>query len=181
MRVTYGKDAAVVEFDGVTETLAQATAASGMRYANDKWELRGKGDEATLTDVKSGQTLASDCVAQKPAEPSLTGVLTGTVTYLQRVALPPNAIIEVQLADVSKQDVAATVIASQTITAGGAQAPIPFELVYDPAQIDPRMTHAVSARITVDGKLTWISATRNSALTRGAPMTGIEIVVQPAR
>jgi len=82
---------------------------------------------------------------------------------------------------VSKQDVAATVIASQTIETKGAQVPIPFELVYDPARIEERMDYAVSARITIDGKLAWISTTRNPVLTRGAPTTGIEIKVEPVR
>jgi putative lipoprotein len=97
---------------------------------------------------------------------------------LPRIALPPNAVVEVTLADVSKQDVAATVIASQTIETKGVQVPIPYELTYDPSTIDPRFTYAVSARITVDGKLAWISTTHNSVLTRGAPVTGVEIIVQ---
>lgn len=59
------------------------------------------------------------------------------------------------------------------------QVPIPFELVYEPAQIDQRMEYAVSARITVGGELAWISTTRNRVLTRGAPATGIEIIVEP--
>jgi membrane-bound inhibitor of C-type lysozyme len=71
------------------------------------------------------------------------------------------------------------VIASQTIETQGAQVPIPFELTYDPAKIDPRFTHAVSARITTDGKLTWISDTRYNVLTRDTPMTGVDIVVVP--
>src|SRR5690606_28033950 len=55
-----------------------------------------------------------------------TGVLTGTVTYLQRVALPPGSVIEVRLQDVSRADAAAEVIASQTITTAGENVPIPF-------------------------------------------------------
>jgi uncharacterized lipoprotein YbaY len=115
------------------------------------------------------------------AAPQLSGVLTGTVTYRARIALPPNAIVQVQLADVSRMDVAATVIASQTIETKGKQVPIPYELKYDPAKIDPRMTYAVSARITIDGKLAWINDTRYPVLTREAPVTGVEIVVIPVK
>ncbi len=183
MRVTYSKNAAAVEFDGAMEVLLQRPAASGIRYTNDKWELRGKGDEATLADAKSGQVLVGSCVARTPAgasptEPSLIGVLTGTVTYLPRIALPPSAVIEVQLADIAIADAPAKIIASQTITAGGAQVPIPFELKYDPAAIQPRGRYSVAARITEDGQLTWISTKIIPVFTPGAPSTGIEIVVE---
>jgi uncharacterized lipoprotein YbaY len=109
----------------------------------------------------------------------LSGVLTGSVTYLQRVALPAGSVIEVQLQDVSRQDVAATVVATQTITTAGENVPIPFELSYDPVQIDPRMTYAVSVRITVDGALRWINTTSHPVLTRGAPVTNVEVLVEP--
>ena len=105
-------------------------------------------------------------------------MLTGTVTYLQRIALPPNAVIDVQLQDVSLQDVPATVIAAERYVAAGRQVPFPFELTYDPAGIDPKHTYAVAARITVDGKLRWINTQRYPVLTGGAPVTGVEIIVE---
>jgi len=110
--------------------------------------------------------------------PAPTGVLTGTVTYLQRIALPPDAVIDVQLQDVSLQDAPATVIAAERHVVAGRQVPIPFELTYDPAGIDPKHTYAVAARITVDGKLRWINTQRYPVLTRGAPVTDIEIMVE---
>ena len=49
--------------------------------------------------------------ATKPAGPSAPlALLMGTVTYLQRIALPPTAVVEVQLQDVSLADAPATVI-----------------------------------------------------------------------
>ena len=110
--------------------------------------------------------------------PGLTGVLTGTVTYLQRIALPPNAVIDVQLQDVSLQDAPATVIASERYIAAGRQAPFPYELTYDPAGIDPKRTYAIAARITVDGKLRWINTQHHPVLTGGAPATDVEIIVE---
>jgi uncharacterized lipoprotein YbaY len=185
VRVTYTPDSAEVTFDGQTWALPQVAVGSGFRYDDGVWAWSGKGDTASLIDVKSNVVVADNCRARATDSSSASeekqAVITGTVTYLQRVALPPNAIVEVRLADVSKQDVAATVIASQTIETKGAQVPIPFELVYDPARIEERMDYAVSARITIDGKLAWISTTRNPVLTRGAPTTGIEIKVEPVR
>ena len=104
--------------------------------------------------------------------------LNGVVTYLQRIALPPNAIVEVSLQDVSKMDAPAEVLDSVKIPSAGRQVPIPFTLHYDPAQIDERYTYTVSTRITVDGVLMWISKTHNPVLTRGAPTDNVEILVE---
>jgi uncharacterized lipoprotein YbaY len=181
-----GNRTAAVTFDGQTVTLPQQESGSGIRYANDEYELRGKGEDATLTDVKTGNVVLADCKEQKPAEtttmtetaPALSGILTGSVTYRERVALSPEAVITVTLADVSKMDVAATTIATQVFTAAGKQVPFPFELTYDPATIDPRMTYAVQVRITEDGKLRFISTTMNPVLTRNAPVTDVKVEVQ---
>jgi len=185
MTVLFGPSAALVTLGDQTETLTPVQTESGVQYANDNWQLNAKDDAAALTDLKSGALAAEDCrvqapAAAEPAQPELSGVLTGTVTYMQRIALPPNSVVTVQLADVSKADAAATVITSQTIETAGAQVPIPFELTYDPAAIDPKFTYAVSARITLDDQLTWISPDANLVLTRGSPVTGVDIMMQQA-
>jgi putative lipoprotein len=95
--------------------------------------------------------------------------VTGTVTYMQRIALPPSATVKVQLVDVSRADAPATVLGEQIITAGGKQVPFSFEIPYDPAKIDARYTYAVQARIEDAGKLLFINDTRYSVITRGAP------------
>ncbi len=107
-----------------------------------------------------------------------TGEVTGTVTYRQRIALPPDAVIRVRLADVSRQDVPADVLAEVDIPSAGRQVPIPFRLTYPVARIDPAHTYAVSARILVDDRLTMISTTVIPVLTRGAPAE-VEVVVSP--
>lgn len=104
--------------------------------------------------------------------------VTGAVTYRPRIALPPDAVIEVNLVDVSRADVAAVTLASQTILVGDRQVPIPFTLVYDPEQIDPRFSYAVQARITVKDQLRFITTTRTSVITQGNP-THVEVVVDP--
>jgi uncharacterized lipoprotein YbaY len=110
-------------------------------------------------------------------EPTSQSVITGTVTYRNRGALPPTAVLEVSLQDVSLADAPAKVISTQRIEAGGKQAPFAYELFYDPAQIDPRMTYSVSARITEGSELLFISDTMIPVLTRGAPMTDVDILV----
>lgn len=104
----------------------------------------------------------------------------GTVTYLQRIALPPEAIVEVQLQDVSRQDIAATVLATQTIQLTGQQVPISFELSYDATQIDPRHSYAVQVRILVSNQLRFINTSADRVITQGHP-TEVEVLVQSAK
>ena len=111
-------------------------------------------------------------------QPAATASVTGTVIYRERIALPPNAAVRVALQDISLADAPAIVLSEQLIVTGGRQVPIPFALDYDPAAIDPRLTYAVSARITVDGQLLFTSTTATLVITRGNP-TDVEIVVQP--
>lgn len=116
--------------------------------------------------------------AATPAAPAKT--LSGRVTYLQRIALPAGAVVAVRLDDVSLADTAATNLATATITTQGENVPIAFTLTYDPAEIRDNHSYAVSARITIDGKLSWISTTRNSVLTAGHPSDDVTITVQPS-
>ena len=98
--------------------------------------------------------------------PELTGVVRGSVTYRERIALPPDAVLQVALLDVSRMDVAATVIAEKTIVPEG-QAPIPFELAYDSGRIDSRMVYAVRATIKRGDNFLFVTDTHYPVLTRG--------------
>lgn len=104
-------------------------------------------------------------------------VVSGTVTYRERSALPPEALITVRLVDVSLADAPAEVISEQVITAGGRQPPFAFELPYNPRTFDPSRTYAVQARIEVNDELRFISTTQYPVLTRGAT-DSVEVVVE---
>jgi len=108
-----------------------------------------------------------------------SGRVTGTVTYLQRVSMPPSAVIKVQLVDVSRADAPATMLGEQIITAGGKQVPFAFEIAYDPAKIDQRLSYAVQARIEDGGKLLFINDQRYAVITRGAP-NHVDMVLKAA-
>ena len=117
---------------------------------------------------------AGTCMAQ---DNSAKGIVTGTVTYRQRIALPPDASIKVSLQDVSRMDAAAIVICETEISAGGKQVPIPFELKYKPDGIDPARRYSVRATISVEGKLMFTSTRSYPVLTQGAPRD-VEILLQ---
>ncbi|MDH3762538.1 MAG: YbaY family lipoprotein [Gammaproteobacteria bacterium] len=94
--------------------------------------------------------------------------VTGSVNYRERIALTPEAVVEVQLLDVSLADASAKLIARQTIKPK-RQVPIPFELVYDPADIDERFTYTVRATIRERGRLLFTTDRSYRVLTRGSP------------
>ena len=87
--------------------------------------------------------------------------LDGEVFYLQRIALPPTATLEVSLQDVSLADAPAVTLAKQSGPVKG-QVPLPFRLRYDPASVKPGHTYAISARIEDNGQLLFINTERNS-------------------
>jgi putative lipoprotein len=102
-----------------------------------------------------------------PAAPAASGLrVTGSITYLQRIALPPDSEVIVQLRDVSRMDAAAVVLAEQRFTPR-SQVPLPFELGVDPRRIDARMRYAVAARIERGGKLLFINDKIYPVLTQG--------------
>ncbi|WP_158224720.1 YbaY family lipoprotein [Agaribacterium haliotis] len=74
------------------------------------------------------------------------------VFYRERMALPPSATLTVSLEDVSKQDVAATVIEEQQITLDKAP-PYQIKLSYTTSEINSKHRYALRARINNDGKL----------------------------
>ncbi|WP_422059191.1 YbaY family lipoprotein [Sphingopyxis sp.] len=101
------------------------------------------------------------CATTVPAD--RTVAVTGSIAYRERIALPPTAQIEVRLDDVSLADAPARNMATQSFAAEGKQVPFAFSLTVDRADIDPRHSYAVAARITdADGTLLFITDTRNS-------------------
>ena len=100
--------------------------------------------------------LAGVPVAGLAGEGGMT-TLEGRVFYRERIALPPNAKISVQLEDVARADAPAIVIATTRIGPEGGP-PWDFALAYDPLQRDARGRYVVRARIEVDGRL-WFTNT----------------------
>lgn len=103
------------------------------------------------------------------------GTIEGTAAYRERIAVPPDSVLEVSLLDVSRQDVAATVISAQTFPFD--RVPFDFELPFDDALIDQRMTYSVSTKVTLDGAVLFRSTTSNPVLTQGAG-TDVDIMME---
>ena len=107
--------------------------------------------------------------------------VSGTVTYLGRMALSPDAKLVVELRDVSYADAAAPLIARQTISNPG-QVPIKFKIDYSRDDVDPRNTYAISADIIEsDGRLAFTNDTAYDVITSGNPnrVEMLLVLVQP--
>jgi len=103
--------------------------------------------------------------------------LTGTVTYRQRMALMPEAIVKVWLQDVSRPGLPVPEILDEQEIRRPGQVPVPFTLRYDPATIDPTHTYTLLVRIYEGDRTRFTNAKPFPVLTNGACTDRCEVVV----
>jgi len=96
-------------------------------------------------------------------------VVRGRVYYRERIALLPQALVDVRVMDVTDPS-APMLVGRAAFQSGGRQVPISFEVEMDPASTDTRSDYAVEARIYLDGRLTWEQARAAPVLTKGHPV-----------
>ena len=77
--------------------------------------------------------------------------LAGTAGYDERTALPPRAVLEVQLLELGEEGEEARPIATGLVRVLGAQ-PYPFRLSYDEEMVRREDDYALAARIVLDGE-----------------------------
>lgn len=111
-----------------------------------------------------------------PVDRPLTALrtVTGTVTFRERIALPPGAVVTVRVVDVSRADAPATVLAATAITVEG-QVPVPFTVTVDAADVDERASISVWARLR-SAVGVWQTDSHTAVLTRGASDTADVVV-----
>lgn len=85
-----------------------------------------------------------------------TEKIGGHVLYREKMLLPPNAVLRISLEDVSKMDIASTVIATTEVLANVAP-PYPFTLAYSAAAIDERNQYNLRATISLNEELLFTS------------------------
>jgi uncharacterized lipoprotein YbaY/heat shock protein HslJ len=87
-----------------------------------------------------------------PVGPFVT--VTGTVTYLARIAMLPDAEVVVVLEDSARADAPAITIAQQIIREPG-NVPVPFELIVDRSAVAPHARLGLRAHIDHEGQTRW--------------------------
>ena len=103
--------------------------------------------------------------------------ITGTVTYFQRIAMPPGAVVEVKLVEARKRK-NKTIVEKKVMNPG--QIPVPFTLAYTPKEMPPGRKYSVQARILVDGKAWYVTQTVNLQMRNGR-IAHADIILQPAQ
>ncbi len=128
--------------------------------------LRGFGDRATPV---------ATC-GEIPAQPT-RGLIWGTLTKLDRTALPEGTRAKVLLVDAARADAPAVEIASTAITTRGNQVPLHFRLAYGADAVVPRSrTYRLQGRIEgADGKLMYITDTATFVLEGAEPQPPVEL------
>jgi putative lipoprotein len=133
--------------------------------------------------ITNGESSADITVVQVPesdgGEADMAGTfgtVTGTVTYRQRIVLPPEAVVLVELAHVSRADAPAFVLASQQFITNGRQVPLSFSLNYDTASITRQGTYTISAKVLINGELAWITDASNPVISNGVSNIDVMLV-----
>ena len=80
-----------------------------------------------------------------------TGAIQGTAFYRERLAIPPNAVFEVTLEEVSRPD--APVLIARVRNEQPGNVPFPFVIAYDASRIDRSLKYAVRGQILVKGEV----------------------------
>ena len=102
--------------------------------------------------------------------------VTGSVTYRERIALPQDSTVYVQLLDTSLQDAPSILIAEQVIHNPG-QVPIKFKIDYNRDDLDQGNTYSISASITGPyGDLMFINDAAYDVITQGNP-TNVDMLL----
>ncbi len=171
-----------VRFKENSYLMKEVRSADGAKYSDGKVVWWGVGNGGFLQEDSAdgnGAMIVKDCKLDKPINAATTAsTVTGTVSYMVRMALPPRTVIEVQLLDVSVADAPAKVLAEDKITLGERQVPVPFSLTFDPGKIEQNHSYSVSARLLVDGELRFISDKSYPVITRGNPSKA-ELILKP--
>jgi putative lipoprotein len=116
--------------------------------------------------------IASSAGAQ--SETMKAEIMKVTVSYRERIALPPDAELEVQLLDVSRADALSQRIASQRFVMTAV--PMTVTLKYDEQIIDPKASYSVVAAIWSGGKQMFRTTSRHDPFpAEGA--AGVDIML----
>ena len=111
----------------------------------------------------------------KPTEAARTQV-TGNVFYMERIALSPEAVVQVQVVEVALAGGQESILGEQTLR-GPGQVPIQFSVSVPSERIRPEGSYVVRARIT-DGARTFSTPEPVAVLTQGHPSQEVRVRVR---
>jgi uncharacterized lipoprotein YbaY len=113
---------------------------------------------AALVGITSGCGMVPKALGGGDGDP-MRVIVVGTATYRERITLPPNAMFEATLEDVSRADAPSTVLATSRIYPADELPPYRYELSAARSGLPATARVVVRARITVEGRL-WFTTTQ---------------------
>lgn len=102
--------------------------------------------------------------------------VSGSIYIRQKVALPPDAALTVTLSDASLANAPAKVLAQRVVVTEGKQAPFHFTLPFNPADIQPDARILLSAAITLDNKVIFMTESVKPAINNGGKKIDLTLV-----
>ncbi|MBN8887882.1 MAG: YbaY family lipoprotein [Rudaea sp.] len=105
--------------------------------------------------------LVSACAATSPSatDNRSAAQIHGSAYYVERIALPPDIALDVQLVNTRLADTPLAVVARQRYEHPQGP-PYKFTLDYDPAKLQPNMSYALFATLTdADGHVWFVTDT----------------------
>jgi putative lipoprotein len=138
----------------------------------------------TIAGCVVALTLAACASTPQPPPPSPEGQmppatqlqLTGTVTYRERVALTPEAVVQVEVVEQRPDGGTGAVVGEQTLRNPG-QVPISFAVAIPSERVRPEATYVVRARITDAGRVL-TTPEPVPVLTQGNRSSDVQLLVR---
>ncbi|WP_224241010.1 YbaY family lipoprotein [Hyalangium gracile] len=113
---------------------------------------------------------------QPVATPGATLQVTGAVRYRERIALSPEAVVQVEVVELMPDGTAGTVLGEQTLRNAG-QVPIAFSVAIPQERIRPEATYGVRARITDAGR-SFSTPAPVPAITQGSVSSDVQVLLR---
>jgi uncharacterized lipoprotein YbaY len=142
--------------------MKQVESAATTKYVQGSVAWSSTGEDGFLVDnadPEHPKMLAEECHLQSsfPVAASTGSSIKGTATFGQHPALPTDAVLILQLRDLTHDaDDPAAVLAEERVPLTGRKSPVSFALRYDPAKITAKAPFGISASITGHGKLLFV-------------------------
>lgn len=124
---------------------------------------------AALAGCTGNRPTEMQVISSSPTTPAPT--VSGTVAYRERVALPPDATVDVWVTDIGSGIVTMAILAEVTVPANGRQVPLPFEVPIDRPRVNPDRPYGVRAVIRAGGQVLFETPEPTPVLTQGQPST----------
>lgn len=183
---TFEIDGSMIKFSRIFSTKmacldaeVQRTETSFLQLLETTTRFEVEGNKLRLYAGDVASLVFVDRAANPQTGPSsIPGRVTGTISYRQRIALTPRAVVEVRLLDISRAGGPSITIAQETIKPAGRQVPIAFELTYDARRIGPRGRYSVQVRILDRNKVRFRTTDAYLVITGGYP-NEVNVIVKP--